>query len=87
MHYSRMHTTRSPSRLLGGCLSQCMLGYTPWAWTPPTRVWAWKTPLPSGLGLDTPPAKPLNLTPGPGPRHPPLWTEFLTHTSENITLR
>ena len=42
-----------------------------WAWTPPTS--------------QTPPTSP----PGSGPRHPrhpPLWTEFFTHASENITL-
>ena len=66
----------------GGCLPQCMLGYTPpglgldtpraWAWTPPPLAWAWTTPkLPLGLGLDTLLARPPNLPPGPGPRHPP----------------
>ena len=28
--FSRMRTARSSSRLLGGCLPQCMLGYTRW---------------------------------------------------------
>ena len=64
----------------GGCLPKCMLGYTPWAWWSP-RVWAWRPPSclpdpptsPPGVGLDT-------------PTSPPLWTEFLTHASENITL-
>ena len=39
------------SRLLlrGGGLPQCMLGYTPWAWTPPGPGH------PLGLALDTPP--------------------------------
>ena len=55
MHSSRMRTVRSSRRLLeGGCLPQCILGYTPpwvWTWTPPPPV----------LGLDPP---------GPGPGHP-----------------
>ena len=72
-----MGTARSSSRLLGGgfCLSAC-----------------WDTPL--GLGLDTPPGMGLE-TPQPDPSTSPLdvgletppWTEFLTHASENITLR
>ena len=54
MHSSRMRTARSSSRQLGGCLPQCMLGYTPqvWAWRLPW-VWAWRTP--PGLGLENPP--------------------------------
>ena len=61
MHSSRMCTVRSSSRLLGECLPQCMLGYTP----------------PLGLGLDTPsPGLGLDIplgrhTPRPGPGHPP----------------
>ena len=44
MHSSRMHTTHSSSRLLGG-LPQCMLGCPPW-------VWAWRPPR---CGPGTPP--------------------------------
>ena len=43
---------------------------------------------PPGVGLDTPwpdpPTSPLGL--GLGLDTPPLWIEFLTHASENITL-
>ena len=101
MHSSMMRITHRSSHLRGGCLPQCMLGYTPqaWAWTPllgvgrtpphvgldtHPQVWAW-TPL--GLHLDTTSSQTPRPPPGPGPRHlPPLWTEFLTHASENITL-
>ena len=44
MHSSGTRPVRSSSRLLGGCLPQCILGYTPWAWawawTPPSLAWA-----------------------------------------------
>ena len=50
-----------------------------WAWTPP---WCQSGPpqpdpptSPLGVGLDTTLVRPPNLPPGPGPRHPPLWTE------------
>ena len=69
MHSSRMRTARSGSHLLGGCLPQCMLGYTPRAWDPQVLTW---TP-PSGIGLDTPlglglhpPSQTPNLPPGCG---------------------
>ena len=49
--------------VLGGCLPQCMRGYTStwawaWAWTPPglgldSPLWAWAWTPPLGLGLDT----------------------------------
>ena len=38
-----MHTARSSSRLLGGCLPQCMLGYTPLGLDIP-QAWAWTSP-------------------------------------------
>ena len=54
------------------------------AWRPP-RVWAWRPP---GCGPGDPPGQ----TPQPPPLDvgletpAPLWTEFLTHASENIIL-
>ena len=54
IHFSRMRTARSRSRLLGGegfCLTAC-----------------WDTP--HGCGPGDPPARPLNLPPGCGPGHP-----------------
>ena len=51
-----------------------------WAWTP---LPANPPNLPLGVGLDTSPwARPHNLQPGPGPRHP-LWSD--RHTCKNIT--
>ena len=60
---------------------------TPW-------VWAWRPlrPLsfPLGVGLETPwiPARHAGIPPAmhAGIPAPPLWTEFLTHASQNITL-
>ena len=70
MHSSRMRTVHSSSRLPGGGMPQCMLGYThrgpgpgqpgPGPGNPP-KAWAWKSP---GQTLQPP-------LPGPGPRHPP----------------
>ena len=69
MHSSIMRTARSSSSPLGGGggLPQCMLGYTPWAWTPP----------PLGVGLETSRPDPPNIPPGSGPRQspPPPWTD------------
>ena len=53
----------------GGCLPQCMLGYTP-------RCGPGE-PHPPGVGLETPWARPLNLPPRCGPGDP-LWTEWQT---------
>ena len=61
MHSSRMLTDRSSSRLLGGRLPQCMLGYPPGVGleTPLPHVWAWRPPRPDpstsplGVGLET----------------------------------
>ena len=72
-----MRTTRNSS---WGCLPQCMQEYTnpprPDPGHPPGCGPGDHPPRcgprdPPGVGLDTP---------------PPLWTEFLTHASENITL-
>ena len=81
MHLSMMRTARSSSRLLGGCLPQCMLGYThPLAVGLEThpQVWAWRPPRPDpstfplGVGQETPPqARPFNFPPGCGPGDPP----------------
>ena len=55
MHSSRMRTARSSSRWMGGCLPQCMLGYT--------------TPL--GVGLETPRPNPSTFPLGVGLETPP----------------
>ena len=64
IHSSRMRTARGSSRQLGGCFSAC--------WDTPPQVWAWRTPLPLGMGLEDPPpgvgletplARPLKLPP------------------------
>ena len=85
MHSSRMHTARSSSRLLGGCLPQCMLGYTP-----PTQALVWRPP---GCGPGHPPARPLNLPPWVWAWRPPptptvnrildtyFWKYYLAPTS------
>ena len=88
MHSSRMRTARSNSHLLGGvCLSACW--YIPQCGPgdPPPRPDPSTSPL--GVGLetrkacwDTTPQRPATHAGIP----PPLWTEFLTHTSENIIL-
>ena len=63
MHSSRMRTAGSSSHLLerGVCLPQCMLGYTP---LPPglgmETPWAWRPPR---VILETPPARPPNNFP------------------------
>ena len=53
--------------------------------TCPGGVPAWGVYLPGGIL-----AQEVYLSGGVpargGPRYPPLWTEFLTHTTENITL-
>ena len=61
MHSSSMRTTHNSSRLLGGSLPQCILGYP--------QVWAWRPPLGCGpgdplLGVDL-------ETPRYGPGDPP----------------
>ena len=101
MHSSRMHTAHSSSHggglasspstsPLGVGLDQIPLNFPlgcgPGPDSPqlPPWLWAWtRSPSTSPLvvGLETPP----DQTP-PGTRHPLLWTEFLTHASENITL-
>ena len=72
MHSNRMGTACSSSRLLGGCLPQCMLGYFPGCGSrdPPPCValgtlwvWAWRPSTcgsgdPPGVGLETPPPTP-----------------------------
>ena len=49
-----MRTTRGSSHPWGGCLPQCMLGYTPqvWAWRPPHGCGPGDPPM--GVGLETP---------------------------------
>ena len=81
MYSSRMRTVRSSSRLLGrggGCLPQCMLGYTPLLGlglkTPPgygPRHPPGPGPGPPRHGPGHPPGQTPNLPPGPGPRQPP----------------
>ena len=80
MHSSRMRTVRSSNRLLWGCLSRCMLGYTPLGSGPGAPLGVGletflARPLnlpPPGVGLETPPsARPLNLHPGCEPGDPP----------------
>ena len=80
MHSSRMRTARSSSRLPGGCLPQCMLGYpsgcgpgNPPGCGPgdPPQVWAWRH-TPPGFGPGDPPqARPLNFPLGCGPGDTP----------------
>ena len=85
LHSSRMRTARSSSR--HGGVSTPLWEQTreqapPWPDLPqlPPWVWAWRPPgqIPLVCG-------PGNLQ-GMLGYHPPLWTEFLTHASENITL-
>ena len=61
-----MRTARSSSRLLGGGLPQCILGYTPLGVGLETPL-ARPLNFPLGVGLETPPARSLNLPPGCGP--------------------
>ena len=61
-----MRTTRSTSRLLGVCLSECWDTQYPL----PSGV-GLDPPPPPGVGMDTPPARPPNFPPGCGPRDPP----------------
>ena len=77
MHSSRMHTACSSSHLLGGCLPQCMLGYThthphhtppcgpgdPPGCGPRDSPGQTPQPPPPGCGLETPPSQ----TPQPPP--------------------
>ena len=112
MHSSRMRTARSSSRLLWGCLPQCILGSPPPSVgldTPrcrpgdPPRCGPGDPPTPGpstsplGVGLEICKAC-WDTTPRGPARHagiplampagipPPLWTEFLIHATENITL-
>ena len=77
MHSSRMRNTRSSSHPGGSPPG------TPWSrhpldQAPPEQV-------PPGAGNPPDQASPWTRHPPPG-AGTPLWTEFLTHTSENITL-
>ena len=68
MHSSRMRTAHSHSRLLGGvCLSACW--DTPPGPGHPPCVGLETSPL--GMGLETPPARPVNLPLGVGLEIPP----------------
>ena len=71
--------TRSPSIFpLGVGLDQISLNFPPW-------LWAWRPPWDQAPHWDQ--ATPWDQAPPPDQAHPhPLWTEFLTHASENITL-
>ena len=61
MHSHKMCTARSSS-------SRSSSPWV-WAWRPPSS----QTPnLPLDVGLETPPARPTNLPPGPGPGDPPV---------------
>ena len=71
MHSSRMCTTHSSSCLLGGCLSQCMLGYPPRCGPgDPLGVGLETSPSgpgdPLGVGLETPRPYTSTLPPGVG---------------------
>ena len=91
MHSSRMRTARSSSRLLWGCLPQCMLGYPPecgpgdplGVGLRPPRPGPSTSPL--GVGLEICKACWDTTCNACWDTIPP-WTEFLIHATENITL-
>ena len=83
---------------VGGGAGQFPLNFPPWVWAWTRSLLT----SPLGVGLDQIPLNfPLGCGSGPDPPQlppwlwawrppdqapPPLWTEFLTHASENITL-
>ena len=83
MHFSKMRTACSSSRLCWGGLPKCMLGYTPLGVGLETPlVWAWMTHTPLGVGLQTPPPWVSACSPPPppprcGPGYPPGQTPQL----------
>ena len=62
MHSSKIRTTRSSSRLPGGCLPQCMLGYPPRC-GPGDPPGCEPGDSPPGVGLETPQCEPGDTPP------------------------
>ena len=91
MHSSRMRTARSSSRL-GGVSTRLPPEQTPPGADPPKRPAARHAGIPPAMhaGIASPRRPAARHAGIPPAMHagiaPPLWTEFLTHACENITL-